>query len=481
MARTPSGAAAERDARGLAASAANAPRPAQSTQTPADQSLDLPLVQPANFQPADPFDDPFGDHATQTRTTHDGPLGDSRQTDGASAPRLLRPDTSRPIPAPAGAPGETRPAELAGQHAWSAIRLARAEEKNTSAEPALRSLLTPPDNSAPGTLSPPEELPAQAPLDDETLSAPDTDDLSPQQDADATLPDADTAPREQEPDTATGTEPAAEPVTPPSGLLPGFDQETAKSETPCDRMYGPEYQGGDGSAKRNCCGEEQHCQNALRLLRRRPISTISLDIAPPFDPKPESTDGDPVKKVETLAKSPPRIWRDADGRVLGSGRLVDRRSSRVVIAGDDGRQVAIPQFSLGDDELCFLNAWWGTPPECRLSGEQFAPRSWPPVTFTWKASALCHKPLYFEEQQLERYGHSAGPFVQPGLSAAHFVVNLLLLPYNMGVNPPNECIYALGYYRPGSCAPWLVPAFPLSLRGAAAQAAAVAVLVPLPY
>jgi hypothetical protein len=42
------------------------------------------------------------------------------------------------------------------------------------------------------------------------------------------------------------------------------------------------------------------------------------------------------------------------------------------------------------------------------------------------------------------------------------------------MNPPGECMYALGYYRPGSCAPWLIPPIPLSVRGAAAQAGAVA-------
>ena len=92
---------------------------------------------------------------------------------------------------------------------------------------------------------------------------------------------------------------------------------------------------------------------------------------------------------------------------------------------------------------------------------------------TWTASALCHKPLYFEEVQVERYGHTAG-IVQPFISGAHFFVNIAFLPYNMGINPPNECQYALGYYRPGNCAPWLMPPVPLSIRGAAVQAGAVA-------
>ncbi len=109
------------------------------------------------------------------------------------------------------------------------------------------------------------------------------------------------------------------------------------------------------------------------------------------------------------------------------------------------------------------------PGECTLGDAQFAPRDWPGITYTWKASALCHKPLYFEEPQLERYGHSRGPIIDPLFSAAHFFVCVPLLPYSMGVEPPHECIYSLGYYRPGSCAPWIVDGFPISLRGMALE------------
>jgi hypothetical protein len=93
-------------------------------------------------------------------------------------------------------------------------------------------------------------------------------------------------------------------------------------------------------------------------------------------------------------------------------------------------------------------------------------------TFTYQASGLCHKPLYFEEVQLERYGHTAGPIKQPLLSGAHFFLNIAVLPYKMGINPPCECQYALGYYRPGSCAPWHIPPVPISVRGALAEAGA---------
>jgi hypothetical protein len=91
----------------------------------------------------------------------------------------------------------------------------------------------------------------------------------------------------------------------------------------------------------------------------------------------------------------------------------------------------------------------------------------------WKASALCHKPLYFEDEALERYGHSWGPCLDPLVSGAHFFCKLPVLPYCMGVTPPNECMYALGHYRPGNCAPYMCDPIPLSCRGAVFEAGAV--------
>lgn len=112
---------------------------------------------------------------------------------------------------------------------------------------------------------------------------------------------------------------------------------------------------------------------------------------------------------------------------------------------------------------------------CPMSTEERpAPstRGWQPVTFTWKASALCHKPAYFEQVHVERYGHSVGPILQPLVSGAHFFLTVPILPYKMGLYPPTECIYTLGHYRPGSCAPYMLDPLPLSLRAALMQAGA---------
>ncbi len=112
------------------------------------------------------------------------------------------------------------------------------------------------------------------------------------------------------------------------------------------------------------------------------------------------------------------------------------------------------------------------PFDCGFSPELFQPRSWQQTTFLWKASGLCHKPLYFEQVQMERYGHSWGPVLDPIVSGAHFFGTLPVLPYKMGITTPNECIYTLGYYRPGSCAPYMIPAVPFTWRAAAFEGAA---------
>ena len=76
-----------------------------------------------------------------------------------------------------------------------------------------------------------------------------------------------------------------------------------------------------------------------------------------------------------------------------------------------------------------------TPPEgdlphdCSMGEGPFPWRAFAPTTFTWTASALCHKPLYFEDVQLERYGHMCGPWLQPFASGFQFFASILVLPY----------------------------------------------------
>src|SRR5262245_53393048 len=100
-------------------------------------------------------------------------------------------------------------------------------------------------------------------------------------------------------------------------------------------------------------------------------------------------------------------------------------------------------------------------------------RVWAETVEAWEAPALCHRPLYFEDENLERYGRSFG-LAQPAVSAAHFAGRIAVWPYLAGAFPPHECIYTLGRGRPGTYTPYGVYRPPVSLRGAIYEAGAVA-------
>jgi hypothetical protein len=103
---------------------------------------------------------------------------------------------------------------------------------------------------------------------------------------------------------------------------------------------------------------------------------------------------------------------------------------------------------------------------------------WGEAGFEWSATRLCHGPLYFEEANLERYGYQCNPLVQPLVSGAHFFLTIPTLPYQVVVHPPRECIYTLGYYRPGSRVPWRRNCpFPWDPRAAAFESAVAVGLV----
>lgn len=278
------------------------------------------------------------------------------------------------------------------------------------------------------------------------------------------IPGADASPADAIPPAPPATEqqppsvppPTHEPLPAPSAArdIKNIDDE-AQSKS-CDRNYN----------ERNCCEDEGRCGDARKQWQRDALSKISLDITPQLRPDELDPYKEEALRNADLAQSPVRGWHNRKGEVIVTGRLNNIQRGRLLVLDADNQIVKIPFGELGDDDLCFATAWWRVPNECTFGNEVYLARDWQPSTLTWKATGVCHKPLYFEEPQLERYGHTTGHFVQPFLSGAHFFLNLVALPYNAGINPPWECQYPLGYYRPGSCAPWLVPPVPLSVRGA---------------
>ena len=232
------------------------------------------------------------------------------------------------------------------------------------------------------------------------------------------------------------------------------DDVPGKTFSDCGRIYDD----------RDCCAEDKECENAFEKLKTNPLDRLSLDISPSFDPGEEDPNELIRRRSEKLMSSPSRSWVDRTGNIVANGTFEDLRQGKVHVRSDSGGIVTVNYRDLSRDDLCFVNAWWQLPAECPLGNEPLAIRNWTMTTLTWKAAGSCHKPLYFEHVELERYGHSAGPILQPVLSGAHFFANVILLPYNSGIHPPTECLYELGHYRPGDCAPWLIPAFPLQKR-----------------
>jgi hypothetical protein len=201
-----------------------------------------------------------------------------------------------------------------------------------------------------------------------------------------------------------------------------------------------------------------------------------LTALPLYPPEPEGEGVQLVALADDVAQAAPLVPRQAESKVgsRDAAGPCGEQAQECREALKKLREDSIDSIALdirvggrpGSDYPC----------ECRLEGETFQPRRFATTMMTWKAAGYCHKPLYFEDWTLERYGHSHGA-LDPVFSAAHFFVTLPVLPYKMGVELPWECVYPLGYYRPGNCAPWMVPAVPISCRGAAVEAATVTGLV----
>jgi hypothetical protein len=248
-------------------------------------------------------------------------------------------------------------------------------------------------------------------------------------------------------------------------------------DSPSDRMNienqdGTEREIPMAPRKRSAIRSTIDCDTIRQAVESSDITQIRVDSSPAFV-EGFPNDKKNRRKESFLQNASMRQWYNADGVQIAEGRLVDIVYGSVVLETPGGERTTYLLNKLSDADQVYVSESWGVPFTCSMGDGSFDPRNFTATTMTWKASGACHKPLYFEEVQLERYGHEWGPLVQPAISSLNFVKNAAILPYKMGIHPMNECQYSLGYYRPGSCAPWTVGPIPISLRGAAAQAAAV--------
>jgi hypothetical protein len=119
----------------------------------------------------------------------------------------------------------------------------------------------------------------------------------------------------------------------------------------------------------------------------------------------------------------------------------------------------------------------GKGPECPvevpLSTSPFQARAFPPSTYQWQASNVFYQPLYFEDPDLERYGHAWPFFIQPIVSSVRFTAQAVGIPYQMTIDPCCCRVYPLGFYRPGECAPKLIYQIPWNTEAAAVEAGTI--------
>lgn len=219
--------------------------------------------------------------------------------------------------------------------------------------------------------------------------------------------------------------------------------------------------------------QPENCDPSREKARSSQIETISLDVSPSFAVGVNDRGSEETKRKAFAEKAPLRPWNDHTGQFIVDAKLIDLEHDAAVVQTASGRTQQIPLSRLSDPDLVYVSEAWGLPVRCGIHATPDAPRSFIPATVQWKASGICHHPLYFEELQLERYGHEVGPVLQPVLSSAVFFGNVLMLPYHVGMNPPWECQYALGHERPGNCMPWTMETIPYSEPGTFLQAAAI--------
>lgn len=217
-------------------------------------------------------------------------------------------------------------------------------------------------------------------------------------------------------------------------------------------------------------GNDQTCEQFRQRLSSQTIDQVSLDISPPYRPDEINFAKFEKLKARFEKQQPVRTFRNIAGEPLATGRFRDIAYGQIVLQSDQGEE-RIDLNEISEADLAYVTSEFGLPNECLLPQQPLVARQWTPTTFTWKASNQCHNPLYFQDVNLERYGHTHGPIAEPLIQTAHFFGSVLVLPYKMGVHHPRECIYTLGYYRPGNCAPWILPAVPISARGILNQAA----------
>ncbi|MDR2116495.1 MAG: hypothetical protein LBP87_08940 [Planctomycetaceae bacterium] len=206
----------------------------------------------------------------------------------------------------------------------------------------------------------------------------------------------------------------------------------------------------------------------------------SSESSPKRSASQSSTTSVPTPK---LPKQAPQVPAKLKNPVVQPEVIVQSGTTRApspndtLVSGSSGRGIICPDTagfkSIKDISIDIRPLPGDLPKECPLITSPYTGRHFTQTCYQWKASGVCTKAAYFEDVQLERYGHTICPFLQPVISGTKFFLTVPLLPYKMGITPPNECVYTLGHYRVGSCSPYMLDPFPVSVRAILFETAAI--------
>jgi len=190
---------------------------------------------------------------------------------------------------------------------------------------------------------------------------------------------------------------------------------------------------------------------------------------------------DPGGNVEVLVIPKTTTDRPTVGKKPGQARKLPLANKQPVAEPRDCYQapplsvvsvsIALPAGELPANAAAECAAQAAPTGDARLAG------AWAVTEHHWSATFLRHRPLYFEEINAERYGYTVSYTLQPVISAARFFATIPALPYKMAIDRPRDCIYTLGHYRPGSCAPRRWNRLPWKLSAGVVEAGFIAGMI----
>lgn len=215
-------------------------------------------------------------------------------------------------------------------------------------------------------------------------------------------------------------------------------------------------------------------------LSTLPVDTSNDWVLPTRDPAQVLEDFHPEATAKALARSDAKVVdpSDADVKTPSPAPLDDH--TKAVIADEASGTRNPRKRSMKDIEPYYdrnrdsdireFAVEKGKEFGILFKPHEFTERSFPEVVFAWEPTNFFYHPLYFSDPALERYGHAHNHLIQPIASIARFGTQFIMLPYQMTIDPPCKPEYALGWYKPGDCAPKLIYQIPLNAQAAAVEA-----------